>query len=143
MKATSGRDIAGHLFTVKNSTKGTLDLSNPYVHSLFTLLLIKLIFENHRRQQPLATLFLSRYNYVKKLKKDLNETKSLFKTKLDMAISKSPSFNRSRQSFCELIVSWDQRKVRGCADYSFRKRFRNYRPGLVGKMTISTVPHMA
>ena len=43
MKATSGRDMKGHFFPVKLQ-EGTADLTYPYVHSIYTLLLIKHIF---------------------------------------------------------------------------------------------------
>ena len=36
------------LFPYKKLQKGTSDMSNPYVHSTFTLLLIKQIFEKNK-----------------------------------------------------------------------------------------------
>ena len=48
MKAVSSRDIKRHFLPKKKVKKGTSDLSYLYVHSIFTLLLIKQIFEKNK-----------------------------------------------------------------------------------------------
>ena len=39
-----------HFFPIKKLQKGSSDLSNPYVHSIFILFLIKQIFEKKKKE---------------------------------------------------------------------------------------------
>ena len=65
IEGSIGQRYKGHFFMMKKSIKGNSDLNNPYVHSMFPLLLIKQIFQkkpDHRGQHPKARQFWPRIN---------------------------------------------------------------------------------